>query len=207
MTRQVFQDAARDGNGVIVSGAIVTVYLAGTTTAATIYATSAGAAATGSKVTSGSNGQYLFWVDDLDYAVTQTFKLSIAGPTNLNLSVSEYDYVPVFQNVIPKKKYTVHVGGTAVTGTCFTGDTFGQASTVTGMFVYAKDAPTGASLTIDLLKNGSAQSVTVTVTTGTNSSSSTFSKSFTASDLIGFTISGVGSTFAGAEITITLVYT
>lgn len=207
MTRQVFNDVARDGNGVIVGGAVITVYLAGTTTLATIYATSAGAAATGSQVTSEDNGQFVFWVDDGDYAVTQTFKLSIAGPTNLNLNVTTIDYVPVFQNVIPKKKYTVHIGGTLATGTQFNGDTLGQASTVTGMFVYIKDAPAGQSVTVDLMKNGSAQSVTVTVAAGSNSSSSTFSKSFAATDLVGFTVPQVGSSFAGAEMTITLVYT
>lgn len=207
MSRSVFHDVARDGNGVIVSGAVITVYLAGTSTLATIYASSTGAAASGSQVTSGSNGEFTFWVDDGDYGVTQTFKLSIAGPSNLNLQVTTIDYVPVFQNVIPKKKYTVHVGGTIATGTLFTGDTLGQASTVIGMFVYVKDAPAGSSLTVDLLKNGVAQSVTVTVADGGNSGSSVFSKSFTATDLVGFTAPTVGSQFAGAEMTITLVYT
>lgn len=207
MARSVFHDVARDGNGVIVSGAIITVYLSGTSTLATIYASSAGAPASGSQVTSGTNGEFSFWVDDGDYGVTQTFKLNIAGPSNLNLQITEIDYVPVFQNVIAKKKYIVHIGGTIAAGTLFIGDTLGQASTVTGMFVYVKDAPVGQAITIDLLKNGVAQLVTVTVNDGSNSGSSAFSKSFAATDTVGFTASQVGSLFAGAEMTISLVYT
>jgi hypothetical protein len=56
------------------------VYLAGTTTLATIYAASTGAAITGSTFTSGADGSYSFWIDSGDYGDNQAFKTAVVMP-------------------------------------------------------------------------------------------------------------------------------
>lgn len=63
----------RDTNGLVVPGAVVTVYLAGTTNLATIYAGQAGGSPVGS-VTTDANGKCLIFVDDSDYPLTTMFK-------------------------------------------------------------------------------------------------------------------------------------
>ena len=63
----------RDSNGVILPGAVVTVYLAGTTSLATIYAAQSGGSSVGS-VTTDANGKYLIFVDDSDYPLTTAFR-------------------------------------------------------------------------------------------------------------------------------------
>jgi hypothetical protein len=63
----------RDANGVIVPYATVTVFLAGTTTPATIYATYA-ATTPVSSITADVNGRVLIFVDDADYPLTTQFK-------------------------------------------------------------------------------------------------------------------------------------
>jgi len=74
--RYAYHDVARDGNGVVVSGATVSVYLAGTTTPATVYTAFSGGSAVNS-VTTGTDGSYEFYVDDGDYSSSQKFKLII----------------------------------------------------------------------------------------------------------------------------------
>lgn len=63
-----------DGNGRRVDSATVSVYLAGTTTAASVYAASSGGSPVNS-VTTNSSGYYEFWVDDTDYNQDQLFKI------------------------------------------------------------------------------------------------------------------------------------
>lgn len=94
MARYAFNGTFRAGSGPIVSDGTITVYLAGTTTLATIYASSTAVSAiSGSAVTSASNGQFSFYVDDSDYAITQQFKLTMSKAL---FTTTTYDYVNVF---------------------------------------------------------------------------------------------------------------
>jgi len=95
MARDIFQGAAVDGNGRVVSGATITVYLAGGTTLATAYATEAGAALTGSATTSGTDGKFEFWVDHADYALTQRFKITIVLTDYVNKT---FDDIAIYQS-------------------------------------------------------------------------------------------------------------
>jgi len=80
MARQLFESTLTDQQGHVVVGGSITVYLTGTLTAATIYsASSGGSAVTGSKVTSGSDGSYSFWIDESDYGVDQLFRVTLNG--------------------------------------------------------------------------------------------------------------------------------
>jgi hypothetical protein len=90
--RYNFKSVARDGAGNIVPSATVSVYLAGTTTVASVYAAYTGGTAVNS-VTSGTDGVYEFYVDDTDYAVGQRFKIYIS---KTGYSSITHDYVTIF---------------------------------------------------------------------------------------------------------------
>jgi hypothetical protein len=70
--RYIEQGIARDGSGRTVAGATVSVFLAGTSTPASIYTASTGGTAINS-VTTGADGSFLFYVDDADYESGQLF--------------------------------------------------------------------------------------------------------------------------------------
>jgi hypothetical protein len=72
------QDVVRDGNGLILSGAVISVYLSGTTTPASIYVSATSTAVVNS-VTSGIDGTFIFYVDAFDYGSYQTFKYVISS--------------------------------------------------------------------------------------------------------------------------------
>lgn len=77
MARYIYQDTARDGAGNVVASATVSVYLNGTTTAASVYTASSGGTAV-NNVTSSSDGSFYFYADTSDYSATQKFKITIA---------------------------------------------------------------------------------------------------------------------------------
>jgi hypothetical protein len=82
MARRPISGVARDGVGNIVASATValTVYTGGA--AATCYAAQAGGSAlAGGSTTSGTDGSYVFWVDDGDHAVLTVFNVT-ASKTN-----------------------------------------------------------------------------------------------------------------------------
>ncbi len=78
MPRFIHQGTWTDGNGVVVDEGTVTVYLAGGSTLATIYAAETGSAASGSTVESDEYGHFVFWVDPSDYNNTQKFKYTLS---------------------------------------------------------------------------------------------------------------------------------
>jgi hypothetical protein len=91
----------RDGNGVIVSGATVMVYLTGTTTPATIYAASSG----GSPVTSlttDANGTILFYADDANYSILQLCDI-VATATGgwYSVTLTGVPLIPYDRSVVP----------------------------------------------------------------------------------------------------------
>jgi len=75
MARHIFQSTLNDQHGNVVVAGKVTVKLSGTSTLATVYESKTGAAITGSVITTGTDGSYLFWVDTADYSTTQAFRL------------------------------------------------------------------------------------------------------------------------------------
>jgi len=94
----------QDGAGNIVASGAITVTLAGTTTAATIYAASSGGSAlTDGQTTSNSNGRFTFYVDAADYPSHQLFDITLSKsgavsyvtqtyPNQLVLPVMESQY-------------------------------------------------------------------------------------------------------------------
>jgi hypothetical protein len=81
MARVIKQGVFRDGNGAVVTttrNGTVTVYLAGTTTPASIYSASSGGSAV-HYVNTNSSGRFLFYCDTADYSVSQKFDIVLSG--------------------------------------------------------------------------------------------------------------------------------
>ena len=102
MARFIYQGFTQDANGKIITGATVTVYLAGTTTPAVIYAAdSGGSAIAGGALTSDADtGQFKFYADDNNYRATSQFDL-VLSKTNYTTTTLEDVVVPGLPDVYP----------------------------------------------------------------------------------------------------------
>lgn len=79
MARFVQNGTFKDGAGRAVDAGSITVLLAGTSNAATIYAASSGGSAlAGGIVTTGSDGGFVFYVDEADHAFSQLFDIRLS---------------------------------------------------------------------------------------------------------------------------------
>lgn len=100
--RCYYKSIARDGAGNVISAATVSVYLAGTTTAASIYQSLDGTTAVNS-VTSNSSGVFEFWVSRFDYDQSQKFKITISktGYTSVTFDNINIDSIVLGTYTIP----------------------------------------------------------------------------------------------------------
>lgn len=96
MARYVCQGHFRDKFGHIIPSATVSVFLAGTTTVASVYAAVSGGAAVNSVTSDSSSGLFAFFIDDGDYAATQRYKVSMAKS---GFQTITYDYVVIPRSV------------------------------------------------------------------------------------------------------------
>lgn len=92
MARYAYQGQFVDQAGNAVNSGTISVYLAGTTTAASVYTASSGGTAVNS-VTSDSVGKFLFYVDTGDYNVDQKFKIVLSKSGFLSKT---YDEIIIF---------------------------------------------------------------------------------------------------------------
>lgn len=93
MARYIYEAHTKDGAGKIIPSATVSVYLAGTTTVASVYSAYSGGTAVNS-VTSGTDGKFTFYVDDTDYtASSQKFKIVIS---KTGYTSQTYNYVSIY---------------------------------------------------------------------------------------------------------------
>lgn len=95
--RYIYQGVFKDGNGVVVGSdwsPRVTVYLAGTTTLATIYTASSGGSADSDSIIAPDNsGFFSFYIDEADYLHSQLFKITL---TATNFESKSYDNLQIF---------------------------------------------------------------------------------------------------------------
>lgn len=77
MARYIFQDVAKDGAGNVVTGATVSVFLAGVATAADVYEAESGGSTVNSVESDSTDGTFSFWVDASSYTANQKFKITI----------------------------------------------------------------------------------------------------------------------------------
>jgi hypothetical protein len=109
--RCVYSNVARDDEGDTINDATITVYLAGTTTLATIYTTFASTSAVASsKVTTNSNGEFTFYVDRFDYDSDQKFKYTVV---KTGFDTRTYDNVDIDRIII--STYTISADKTVST--------------------------------------------------------------------------------------------
>lgn len=90
--RYLLKGTSRDFAGNVIKTATISAFLAGTTTPASIYTAYSGGIAVNT-VTSDTNGDFSFYVDDGDYIATQRFKITIA---KTSYTTSTYDYISIF---------------------------------------------------------------------------------------------------------------
>jgi hypothetical protein len=107
--RRKYTGTVRNKYGKIMENALISVYLADTTTPANIYATWNGATHAHSML-SDSNGRYTLYVDTFDYNDDQTFKI-ICAKGSLTLTV---DNITIEDVVLDE--YTISVDKTVTTG-------------------------------------------------------------------------------------------
>lgn len=94
MSRFIFEGTTRDGAGNIIPSATVAVYLAGTTTAASVYTAVSGGTAVNSVTSDATDGTFLFYVDDSDYtAGSQRFKIVLSKS---GYSSQTFDYLSIY---------------------------------------------------------------------------------------------------------------
>jgi len=92
--RYIYQQVVQDGSGNAIDEGSVTVYLAGTSTKATIYAAySGGSADADSIIETGSDGTFNFYVDEDDYSHYQQFK---AVMYKTGYTSETWDYLQIF---------------------------------------------------------------------------------------------------------------
>lgn len=90
MARYKYQGTWTDGNGRRIDSATVSAYLAGGTTAASVYIASTGGGAVNS-VTTDTSGLYEFWVDDTDYTQDQLFKITMSKASFQSTSIDDIE--------------------------------------------------------------------------------------------------------------------
>jgi len=109
MARHIYQGSSEDQNGTIIPSATISVFLAGTATAASIYTASAGGSPVNS-VTSDSNGAFSFYVDDTDYISSQLFKITL---TKTGFSSQTFDDIDIIEHssIIQDTSGNLGIGG------------------------------------------------------------------------------------------------
>lgn len=94
--RYIYQSHTEDSFGNILSAATVTVYLAGTTTLASIYTASSGGSAVNSVNSDSTTGYFSFYVDDTDYNPFQKFKVVISKADYDSQTYDNIDIIPYY---------------------------------------------------------------------------------------------------------------
>ena len=166
MARFIRNGVFKDGEGRVVEAGTITVFLAGTSTAAVVYPTSSGGSAIAdAKVTTLSDGTFSFYVDNSDYASTQLFDIQLS---RADLSTKKYLDEKILQteievfNAAGVRRANQHMVSSTVTlsGGTFTVTLVGSAAFTdsssyqvvttdkTGLNVSRADLISGTSFTI-----------------------------------------------------------
>ena len=202
MARYVYQKHVHDGNGKVISSGTVSVYLAGTTTPASIYAAVSGGTAVNS-VTTDSTGLFTFYVDTGDYGATQNFKIVFS---KANYQTQTYDNVMIFKEIGLGTMSLQNANNVSVSGGSITGITdLAVADGGTG----ASDAATArTNLGLSTTANQSdstdkrfcsdAQKTVIGNTSGTNSGDQTITLT---SDVTGSGAGSLAATIANSAVT------
>lgn len=128
-----------------------------------------------------------------------------------DVAVFSFQYAKYAQSYIDViNKFSVfHYTGTLVDEeTIFNKFRFQGTVIIKKIELHARTAPTGANLTIDILKNSVEQSNLATLTAGSTDEITNITDiTFTSSDDFGLKIKSVGTTVAGEDLNIVIHYT
>lgn len=128
-----------------------------------------------------------------------------------DVAVFSFQYAKYAQSYIDViNKFAVfHYTGTLVDEeTIFNKFRFQGTIIIKKIELHARTAPTGANLTIDILKNSVEQSNLATLTAGSTDEITNITDiTFTSSDDFGLKIKSVGTTVAGEDLNIVIHYT
>lgn len=105
MARYIYQGTFVDLSGNVVNSGTITVYLAGTTTLASVYAASSGGTAVNS-VVSDSTGKFVFYVDTGDYNANQKFDIVLSKAGFLSKTYSDI-------TIFPENEYVYYANASA----------------------------------------------------------------------------------------------
>jgi len=93
--RRIYQGVHRDGSGNVIQSGTISVYLAGTSTAASIYTTTTSSTAVNSVTSDSVDGTFKFYTDDLDYGSYQDFDITMSKTGYISKTFENVDMKPV----------------------------------------------------------------------------------------------------------------
>ena len=100
--RYAYQGHYKDGIGHVVGGGTITVYLAGTSTLASVYAANTGGSPVNSVTSNTDTGYFIFYVDTEDYNSTQLFDITLS---KTNYKSQTYSYRAILPKTIVTDPY------------------------------------------------------------------------------------------------------
>jgi len=100
--RYAYQGHYKDGIGHVVGDGTITVYLAGTSTLASVYAASVGGSPVNSVTSNTDTGYFIFYVDTEDYNSTQLFDITLS---KTNYKSQTYSYRAILPKTIVTDPY------------------------------------------------------------------------------------------------------
>ena len=136
------EGVCRDGNGVTIVGATVSVYLSGGSTAASVYTALAGGSAVNSVTSDSTDGSFIFYVDEADYAANQKFKTIT---THANYRSKTSDDIVIYPNW--RSAFSTFADGDT-TPSVIDGDNFKTANTTATTITDLDDGYDGQEINI-----------------------------------------------------------
>jgi len=164
VARHCYTSTAVDATGRVITSASVTIYLAGGTTKATVYAAATGSADADSVITTDStDGSFTFYVDSSDYSPDQKFKIVIS---KTNYTSHTHDNISIFPNCalpldaveeITSATATLNHWGVSNLNSLATGITATLGSgTQTGQFKYIRMTNASVSSSLSVTKHATS---------------------------------------------------
>ncbi|MBT5551686.1 MAG: hypothetical protein HOJ79_14545 [Nitrospina sp.] len=140
---------------------------------------------------------------------TTHLNLAIPSAGDINWDNEYSGFTQAMDDLGNLLSFAITVPDSAVNGMVFYDGFFPQESiTVKAIGVFARTAPTGQDLKVDVIKNGTAQNNPGNLTSGIQFEKTVLSSSigFLVTDRLGLKFSQVGSLIAGDKIVVTVYY-
>lgn len=186
----------------IANGATVEVRRQSDNVVADIFEDRAGGSALANPFLTNSLGEFEFYAA----GINQGYKITITK--GASVQVKNNQQVGLMQDMDFVYQYLkVDIGGQAIDEEIiFSGFFFPERVTIDGVGIFAREAPVGAALLIDFLRDDLEEGLTITLADGSKDQSTAVDVNYTAAQEFGVKVKQVGSTTPGAEIGILIRY-